>query len=987
MNEGGAGSSVFRAEELANPIAKQGSAAPCLQQSRLPGSQGDASSQFSRKLTRGREAPLGAPYPSSPSLPLACLGSSSRSSLATAAPKAAGSAAGAAGHAQEALSADPAAAVYWWRSPPPLLVRCLHTSVTAAELCAAFTPFGSVRCVQLSGEFQQTSRQPVSSSKCMQTARLEQPHWRKAGRVGLLWFRHHAATREALHAAPRLFRGLPCSLHPSPATSRGGALFLLQGAHLRVGHAWRRCRQCGSVAFEAAAAAAAPAASAAAATATAEAVAAAAAAQNGFMVALRDGEEKQLRIAWAEERHAVLLELPLRALVNRVYVLAAAAADACESSSNASSSGNNNSSPNKSTSCSNARRSSSSSCSSCSSSSCSSSSCSSSCSSTATQQLQLLLCPEHAPRVTVVRVAGEDGRGLGSPEEPHACGLPAAEETANAAAALLLGEDISCVGLPWPCVRWACGAAKETGLASPLLQRLSDCRDLLLPVSLPAGCWLGMPQKQETDRHSETAALRSPPPAAVHEGWIDELRACGLLAQEASASQQQLPRLHLTQEPAGRWQHLEAVSRAVLQRDPALLANVPFGLFPFAWSPRDRTLCSPLAGCECAAAAALDAGAWSAAAAAPHPLAKGNRQHAVGLPSAEVSAVASVSSGEVSRAASADKEKRKGMAHSRQEAETGGPHHPASPSWLLWVELHELLSSGLLSPPSLFEGCCPWESLSSWGPREQAGQRPLHPTAPKPFSSPPPLPLLLADPSRNVELTQRALRRFGLEAALEGAAVPTLSAASRLQRLLQELDCGRTPEGDSSSCPQGLCHVMHIQLTPLRSICRGVFQETSNRLLRLFPSLAAEGHLVRVTAAEETGARLYTRSGRGLKTSGRAVRGSLVRRMFEGIAVGHLQFSVLGVSLGQLRKGAFWALNAVALGSFCLSRPGLFARQFGLCVSSTTATLNLQQQALEVKPDLTSACVLEEYHPPGYQPKRGQVFCFTGESTRQKLCA
>ncbi|KAL8446858.1 hypothetical protein Emag_004619 [Eimeria magna] len=69
------------------------------------------------------------------------------------------------------------------------------------------------------------------------------------------------------------------------------------------------------------------------------------------------------------------------------------------------------------------------------------------------------------------------------------------------------------------------------------------------------------------------------------------------------------------------------------------------------------------------------------------------------------------------------------------------------------------------------------------------------------------------------------------------------------------------------------------------------------------------------------------------------------------------------------------------LGSFSSSDPGLFARQFGLCVSSTRPTLELKPESLELRPDLTSACVCKEAHPFGYQPRPGQDFCFTGEDS------
>lgn len=54
--------------------------------------------------------------------------------------------------------------------------------------------------------------------------------------------------------------------------------------------------------------------------------------------------------------------------------------------------------------------------------------------------------------------------------------------------------------------------------------------------------------------------------------------------------------------------------------------------------------------------------------------------------------------------------------------------------------------------------------------------------------------------------------------------------------------------------------VVHLQLTPLRVVCRGFFAEKPNRLMLKFPSLVTQGGLVRVALAEETGSRLYNSS-------------------------------------------------------------------------------------------------------------------------------
>ncbi|XP_026189729.1 uncharacterized protein LOC113146483 [Cyclospora cayetanensis] len=139
-------------------------------------------------------------------------------------------------------------------------------------------------------------------------------------------------------------------------------------------------------------------------------------------------------------------------------------------------------------------------------------------------------------------------------------------------------------------------------------------------------------------------------------------------------------------------------------------------------------------------------------------------------------------------------------------------------------------------------------------------------------------------------------------------------------------------------CPQGSSEIVHLQLTPLRVICRGPFVERTNRLTRLFASFAAGGAFVRVTIAEETGSKLY----------GKSVAASIRRADI-------------------LR----------ALGSLSCSTPGLFGRQFGICVSSTTPTLSVTKEAINVQPDITSASVDRAFQPTQYSPRKDQVFCFT----------
>ncbi|KAL8452724.1 hypothetical protein Emed_001288 [Eimeria media] len=665
----------------------------------------------------------------------------------------------------------------WWRPPPPLFVRSLHTSATAAELRAAFASFGSLRCVLASGS-RPEQRTPGDSSGCMQSQTLRKRRAPGGSRaevgVGLLWFTDHEATLRALHAAPRLFRGLPCSLQPSSLSPNWKPFILLHGGPLMVGHAWRRCRECGSIAFESAAAAPAAADVPAAATA-----AAAVNADGNIMVALRLGEEKQLRIAWAEGRHAVLLELPVRALVNRVYLLVAApAAGTCSSNGSSSSSSGR----------------------------------------VTDQQQHLLLCPEHAPRVTVAEVV-----------EGRPSSQLVADEAASAAAALLLGEEAAVVSPGWRCVRWACGAEEQAGLVSPLLQRLSDCRDLLLPLSLPT-C-VQRPRKEthagetmKSGKGGSSLSLLRP-----HEGWVAELKACGLLVSKKAST------AILTEEPRERRRHMLLVSRAVLQRDPSLLKAVSFSLTPF---PKIENCFS----CAAVAAAASSLAAASVDKESEAQKAAGTGR-AAGVPQQSVNCSAESRQGEQQR------EKTVGafLPLNADDPEDKDPFPPPPSGWLLWVELQEMLSSGLLPAPCLFE-LCPSPSVRA-GYQEGLLQ-----------GAPPPLALLLADPRREAHVLRKALRRLALEKLMEGEAISSVSPAARLYALLQELEAAYTPEDCSSSCMDGVCELMHIQMTPLRTLCVGVFQENTNRLLRLFPSLADGGGFVRAGVAEETGARLYHNS-------------------------------------------------------------------------------------------------------------------------------
>ena len=592
--------------------------------------------------------------------------------------------------------------------PPPLIVRSLHTSVTAEELRASFSSFGALHCVMV-------DQRPLKARDSSKRPQGEPP-WRGAPRKalgrGLLWYKQLAAFKTALHAAPKIFRGLPCSLQPSPSFWSRGPLLLLQGGPLRAGHAWRRCERCGSVAFEAAAAAT---------TAGSEATAATGVAADPAAVLLgwRLGEEQQLRVSWAEGRHAVLLEFPLRALVGRVYLLAAATAAAAAAAADDDDHDDLEEEGNRDR-----------------------------CSSSQQRQLLLLLCPEHAPRVTIVDMGGKSPEGgpNRAPFEgtaPASLGQAAAvlrieEEAANAAAALLLGGD-SEMQLPLHLQRWASGAESATGLVSPLLQHLEGCRDLLVSLS------------------PSVSSLRGDLKTTEETSWITELRRHLLLASQTANNQ--IPQVYLSEAPRDRQRHMHCISQAVLHRAPTYLRGLPFAsAVSLSAAPGAQEPCS-----NCPAAAAAAASAAGAVAV-----------DGDGLLTAGAAATAAAAGGTAARPHEALQQGREGdlIDASTEETDEKRPVSLPSPAsgWLLWVELQQLLASGMLPPPSLFE-------IPQWGAPQKGYEG-----AP---GGPVPLPLLLADPRNDPEMMRGALRAFAQEVLVEREVIAGVSPAARMHAVLQ----------------------------------------------------------------------------------------------------------------------------------------------------------------------------------------------------------
>ncbi|CDJ42073.1 RNA dependent RNA polymerase domain-containing protein, putative [Eimeria tenella] len=143
-----------------------------------------------------------------------------------------------------------------------------------------------------------------------------------------------------------------------------------------------------------------------------------------------------------------------------------------------------------------------------------------------------------------------------------------------------------------------------------------------------------------------------------------------------------------------------------------------------------------------------------------------------------------------------------------------------------------------------------------------------------------------------------------------------------------------------NGCSSETIEILHLQLTPLRVVCLGLFTEKSSRLTRCFAPAAAAtaAAFARVSLAEETGARLYLRD------------------------------KARPLSRQQVLQ---------QLGVASASPPGLFSRQFGICVSSTTPTLRIPTLSIHLGPDITSDSVLQRSQPQQFKPKSGQTFCFT----------
>ncbi|XP_026189728.1 uncharacterized protein LOC113146482 [Cyclospora cayetanensis] len=585
--------------------------------------------------------------------------------------------------------------------PPPLLVECLHSSVTAADLRAAFCPFGPLRCVLapriLSEEVRRNSDGQVAGFSRGGRGR----RWSSLGGKGMLWYKDLAASRAAVHAPPQVFRGLPCSLQPSQSFWQKGPLLLQEGGPLMIGHAWRRCGRCSSVAFEAAAAA--PAATTAAPQTPAATGDAFALAPKIFL-GWRLGDDQQLRIAWAEEGYAILLEYPLRSLASRVFILEDSdiVTDACDTKHSGDS-----------------------------------------------KRGQLLLfCPEHAPRVTVYKTVANDSDSAGSmirapdaPEGPRERLVvdSAEEEAASAVAALLLGGEGDLMA-PLRCHRWGVGATGRSALQSALLQRLGDCRDLLVQLPpCPAAC--------------EGAAN-----SRGEEFWVTELRRHGLLI--GTEGGKGMPsRVYITQEPRERERHMCCISEAVLYRDLSRLKDLPFVATLPSSVHQKSSQSKGCSNCPAAAAAAsfntlIDSKSAAALAAPRNAGGSAPPAGSVLTPQEE-----------------APKEE------TNDAAKAALSSLPSPAAWLLWAEMQQLLSFGGLPPPALFEisySSLPHIPCTLDIPSEGVSTALL------------PLAAVLADPQQDANVLREVLKILAEEIMMQQEPIFAFPPCDRLHALLQQ---------------------------------------------------------------------------------------------------------------------------------------------------------------------------------------------------------
>ncbi|CDJ42072.1 hypothetical protein, conserved [Eimeria tenella] len=695
---------------------------------------------------------------------------------------------------------------------------------------------------------------------------------------GIVWYKDIQSTQAALGGGPPVFGGLPCTLETASAFFRRGPLLLMEGGPLTAGCAWRRCSSCGSVAFEAAAAAAtaaraagaakaatAAAAATAATAATAAAIEATGASAAHALLEWRLGEQ-QLRIAWGAKHFAVMLEFPFRALAGRVHLLAAAAAAPAAAAASAVETQEADGSQSSSSSSSKSSRDKN--------------------SSSNDKGCFLLLCPQHPPRVTVMemqaasqgdnRCGGPSGGPLwepaGGPPEDHSEvpiwnpsenpqdaktssgshlnkhgkeeAAPAAAEasaraaaaaaSAEAAAALLLAGDEELLP-PFRCFRFGAGAPGPRGslvVYCPLLQRLTDCPDLLL--QLPAAAAAAASVEDPTGQCSAAAKCQAAG------GWLEELRRQGLLATTVPQGplqgppgnpQKGAPRVFVTAEPPGSAAQLRLISEAVLHRNPSLLRSLPLVQeVSKHWLAQPVGERNPLcAHCPAAAAAAARAAAVAAAAAAVNP----GRSSWIGQPECAAAGAGAPAAPRAANAAAAAAAtppealqqcgKEPSTAPSaaplqeQQQLGSGSAASVSSAGWPLWAELQQLLSKGILPAPCLFEAASygapsvpggpqgpqegPCGYLPVWSPQEHSSGLPgsccsplsWPPDAPlavpvtrgPPLGAPRPLCMVLADPAEDAQKVREGLRALAVEAAVGYSPIWGVSPAQRLCEFLR----------------------------------------------------------------------------------------------------------------------------------------------------------------------------------------------------------
>ncbi|WCJ33637.1 RNA-dependent RNA polymerase 1 [Euphorbia peplus] len=173
------------------------------------------------------------------------------------------------------------------------------------------------------------------------------------------------------------------------------------------------------------------------------------------------------------------------------------------------------------------------------------------------------------------------------------------------------------------------------------------------------------------------------------------------------------------------------------------------------------------------------------------------------------------------------------------------------------------------------------------------------------------------------------------------------------------------PRSPSISIDSGLVYVHRIQVTPCKVYFSGPEINVSNRVLRHYSEYVDD--FLRVSFVDEELDKIHSSDLSPRASSGQDRRTSIYKRIFStlqnGIVIGNKRFEFLAFSSSQLRENSCWMFasrNGLTVASIRkwmgdfhkIRNIAKYAARLGQSFSSSTETLNVRRDEIEVIPDV-----------------------------------